>query len=118
MTPPEPLWSDTDIANDAKRASSNPTIQATIRSCLLFIRSGYEAERAAHLARIAELEAQVEWKPLADAWYGDNEHTWVIAQNGANIQAWLNSDVQDVSEILLPDALRLCRRVATQEHTP
>jgi hypothetical protein len=40
---PAPLWSDEDIANDAKRASSNPTTQATIRSCLFFMRFGYEA---------------------------------------------------------------------------
>jgi hypothetical protein len=64
VTPPEPLWSDNDIANDAKRASSNPTIQAIVRSCLLFMRHGYEAERAAHLARIVELEAELaEAKP-------------------------------------------------------
>lgn len=60
----EPLWSDADIANDAKRASSNPTIQATIRSCLLFMRHGYEDDRAkthatiaAQTQRIKELEA-------------------------------------------------------------
>lgn len=54
-----PLWRDEDIANDAKRASSNPTIQAIIRACLLFMRSGYEAERRADKARIAEYERQV-----------------------------------------------------------
>jgi hypothetical protein len=73
-------------------------------------------------AQLAELMrahlAAEAWQPLADAWYGDNEHMLVISQNGASVQEWLHSDENDVSEISLPDAFRLCRRVFSPGISP
>lgn len=61
-----PLWTDEDIANDAKRADSNPTVQAKIRACLAFMRHGYEAalyelhhDVMVREKHVAKLEAQL-----------------------------------------------------------
>jgi len=54
-----PLWSDEAIGNDAKRADSSPTVQEKIRSCLLFMRHGYEADRQRLIAEADQLRTEL-----------------------------------------------------------
>lgn|SRR5438876_4269180 len=59
MTPPEPLWSDERIGELIKSVlmdEPNHTPRGLVRRVSYIIRTDYETERAAHLARVAELE--------------------------------------------------------------
>lgn len=124
----EPLWSDTDIANDAKRASSNPTVQAAIRRCLLFMRHGYEA----HIAELsaerdalrAQLEAQGSWEDVPGGEYvmrepGQDHYGYKIRVDGSLVQyiglphaIFLD---EPFDEIELPDGWKLQRRITSGE---
>jgi hypothetical protein len=61
MTPREPLISDTDIFGLVESVLQNDEVVAVwdAHRIMIALRDDYEAERAAHLARIAELEAKL-----------------------------------------------------------
>ena len=124
---PQPLWTDENIMNDARRATSNPTAQAQIRSCLLFMRHGYEAERQQLTARIQELERELaearsqRWDPVEDGEYVhdsiiDGRIVVRVEDNGKTVQ--INDTDGYGTECIRLDGTeyRLCRLAPHAQH--
>jgi hypothetical protein len=116
MNTPEPLWTDEDMVNEMKAGLTLLTISRPVKIGDFVNRAmawakrmcnTYEAERAAHLARIAELEAQEwEWEPVPAGRYTD---AWEILPDGGfsvrdHEGHWVVAD--------WPDGWRLMRRKA------
>lgn len=112
MSDTQPLWTDENIYNDAKRASSNPTVQAQIRACLLFMRHGYEARLRTVEAERDKLRQQLrdERHMFEDLTPGGSE----FHDSPRNVLRWIEQQLNS-SRISTIKALKQERDEARQE---